>query len=228
MPADRRAAVPARVPPVDVYAVLGVPPDADAAALKAAHRALVRRHHPDLAPPEARADATRRVTAVNVAYGLVRDPAARARYDALRAAAARSPAEDRSRQWDALTRDAGRWAGRWWRQNREPLRRAAGGARRVAAATLGRVLWLLSCIVWAGIGFVAATAGARLLGVDAGFSTATGLIGGGLVGSARGWRRRLALAGVEQPATLPGRYALPLAAAALTAVLAAEAILGGR
>jgi len=57
----------------DPYAVLGLPPDADAVTVKRAYLDLVRRHHPDrLAgiglPPEYVAQAEARLAAVNVAY----------------------------------------------------------------------------------------------------------------------------------------------------------------
>src|SRR5918992_3581423 len=73
-------------PPPDVYAVLGVSPTADQATLKAAHRRLAWEHHPDRVPAAEREAATRRIQQINVAYGLVRTPAARARYDRLRRA----------------------------------------------------------------------------------------------------------------------------------------------
>lgn len=92
---------------VDVYAVLGVPPGATQQDLKAAHRALVRRHHPDLVPPADREAATCRVREVNAAYALVRTGEDRARYDRLRRLrAAREAAADVSYR-------AGRLVGRW-------------------------------------------------------------------------------------------------------------------
>jgi len=108
----------------DAYAALGVTADASQGELKAAHRRAVRRWHPDLAAAPDREAATRRVQEVNVAYGLVRDAAARARYDAARSAPSapvraagrpRSTTAVRSRgEVDALLVAAGRWAGRWW------------------------------------------------------------------------------------------------------------------
>jgi len=109
---------------VDAYAVLGVGPEATQDELRAAHRALVRRHHPDLVPPDQRPEATRRVQEINVAYGLVREPAARERYDevwhlrhaaALTAQASRALGEvDRSAaaRYERLLRRAGQWAAR--------------------------------------------------------------------------------------------------------------------
>ena len=61
----------------DAYAVLGVPADADADAIVAAYRALARRHHPDIA-----GDAqTARMSRINAAFSLLRDPRRRAGYD---------------------------------------------------------------------------------------------------------------------------------------------------
>lgn len=127
---------------VDVYRVLGVQAAATQAELKAAHRALLRRHHPDLVPPAQREAADRRMREINVAYGLVRNREARARYDRLRRMHAARRTAERYReqvddealaaQWDTLARAAGRWAGGW-------MHRSAGLSYR-AGRTLGR--WL--------------------------------------------------------------------------------------
>jgi curved DNA-binding protein CbpA len=114
--------------------VLGVPRTASAERIKAAHRSLVRHHHPDLAAPEERESATRRVQQINVAYGLLRDEAARAAYDrALRDA---DPAIER------LAATAGVWAGRWWERNRAALLQRPPQARLswIAGRAVGRVL----------------------------------------------------------------------------------------
>lgn len=130
---------------VDAYAVLGVSPRATQRELKAAHRTLVARHHPDVVPPEDRPAATRRVQDVNVAYGLVRDQSARAEYDRLRhlhtargaADRLRSRAEeaDLAARWDELATAAGRWAGAWMRRTGGP-----DGLSYRAGRALGR--WL--------------------------------------------------------------------------------------
>lgn len=110
---------------LDAYRVLEVSPDATQAELKAAHRTLVRRHHPDRAAPAQRPAADRLLRDVNVAYGLVRDPDARASYDQLRRVHAARLVADRARggvdlddaelaaRWQALSQAAGRWAGTW-------------------------------------------------------------------------------------------------------------------
>lgn len=99
---------------IDAYAVLEVNPTATTDELKAARRRLARRYHPDLAPTDRRAEATRAVQEVNVAYGLVRDPESRAEYDRIRRAYLAGRAV--SGEWDELARSAGRWAGRQWAQ----------------------------------------------------------------------------------------------------------------
>ncbi len=116
---------------VDAYAVLGVPPDASDAAIKAAYRRRAARRHPDVVPPEQRDAATRRMQELNVAYGLVGRPELRRRYDRLRSMQqARGTIADAEELWLQLLRAAGRWVGEQRRQ---------GGAYRAGYA-LGR--WL--------------------------------------------------------------------------------------
>ena len=64
----------------DYYAVLGVPRDADADAIRKAYRKLARRHHPDVA---AEAGAEARFKEVAEAYATLKDPEKRAAYDQL-------------------------------------------------------------------------------------------------------------------------------------------------
>ena len=65
------------LPSDDLYARLGVPRDASPEAIELAWRALLRRHHPDVAGPEALELAKR----INVAHDWLSDPDLRRRYD---------------------------------------------------------------------------------------------------------------------------------------------------
>lgn len=62
------------------YAVLGVPRDADADAVKKAFRALAKAHHPDRNPGDP--DAERRFKEINRAFEVLSDPERRAAFDA--------------------------------------------------------------------------------------------------------------------------------------------------
>lgn len=127
---------------IDAYEILGVDPGCPQAELKAAHRRLVRAHHPDAAPAAEREAATRAMQRINVAYALVRDPSRRARYDAVRAAqpsgdAPPWPQDPRlATEWEAMVVAAGRWAGRFWQRHRPaPAPSLARGLGR----TVGRM-----------------------------------------------------------------------------------------
>ncbi|GEN81164.1 DnaJ C-terminal domain-containing protein [Actinotalea fermentans] len=68
----------------DFYATLGVPKNADAAAIKKAYRKLARELHPDTNPDAAAED---RFKEVGEAYAVLSDPEQRQQYDAIRAMA---------------------------------------------------------------------------------------------------------------------------------------------
>lgn len=72
---------------MDPYEILGVEPGADLATIRARYLDLVRRHHPDLFPPdsEARRRAESTMATVNAAWSELADPVRRARLDADRA-----------------------------------------------------------------------------------------------------------------------------------------------
>ena len=53
------------------YRTLGVKPGAPVGEIRAAYKKLMRQHHPDLASPEDRAEATRKTAKINAAYDLV-------------------------------------------------------------------------------------------------------------------------------------------------------------
>ena len=70
-------------PSKDHYAILGILPDAEAVVVIAAYRALASLCHPDRWKGNV-AEATRRMADINVAYGVLSDPAKRKAYDATR------------------------------------------------------------------------------------------------------------------------------------------------
>ena len=82
------------LPADDLYARLELPIDASAEAIEIAWRALLKRHHPDIAGPAAVEVAKR----INVAHDWLSDPVLRERYDRERHPRARrgSGAADRS------------------------------------------------------------------------------------------------------------------------------------
>ena len=71
------------VPDADLYARLEVGPEASPEAIELAWRALLRKHHPDVAGDSA--DALELAKRINVAHDWLSDPDLRARYDAERA-----------------------------------------------------------------------------------------------------------------------------------------------
>ena len=63
----------------DYYEVLGVPKDADEAALKKAYRVLAKKYHPDANPGDKEAEA--KVKEASEAYSVLSDPEKRRKYD---------------------------------------------------------------------------------------------------------------------------------------------------
>lgn len=63
----------------DYYEVLGVPKDADDAALKKAYRVLAKKYHPDTNPGDAEAEA--KFKEASEAYAILSDPQKRQQYD---------------------------------------------------------------------------------------------------------------------------------------------------
>lgn len=136
---------------VDAYEILGVDPGCSQAELKAAHRRLVRRHHPDVAAPAQREEATRALQRINTAYALVRDPRQRARYDAVRRVNSLTGSvpwnrdADLAAEWEALIVAAGRWAARFQQRYGRPsapdlahrLGRAVGSLTHQRRSTRG-------------------------------------------------------------------------------------------
>lgn len=77
----------------DYYKVLGVPKDADQAAVKKAYRRLARKHHPDF--NKGNPESERKFKEINEAYQVLGDPDKRKRYDQLGA------------NWDSFGRTGG-------------------------------------------------------------------------------------------------------------------------
>ena len=67
----------------DFYAILGVPQDADDAAIKKAYRKLAREWHPDAKPGDAAAE--QKFKGIGEAYAVLSDPEQRGQYDGVRA-----------------------------------------------------------------------------------------------------------------------------------------------
>lgn len=65
----------------DYYAILGVAPDAEPAAIKQAYRRLARKYHPDVSKEP---DAEAQFKALGEAYEVLKDPSKRQSYDQLR------------------------------------------------------------------------------------------------------------------------------------------------
>jgi len=65
---------------MDPYKVLQVDPEAEDEVIQAAYRRLAQKYHPDVAGP----DGVARMTSINAAWELLRDPARRAAHDRLR------------------------------------------------------------------------------------------------------------------------------------------------
>ncbi len=73
--------------PSDPYKVLQVDPEAEDEVIQAAYRRLAQKYHPDVAGPVG----AERMTAINAAWALLRDPAQRAALDRERRAAPERP-----------------------------------------------------------------------------------------------------------------------------------------
>src|ERR1700710_1297947 len=88
------------------YDVLGVPRDADQAAIRRAYRALAKKHHPDLNTGDKVAEAT--FKAVSAANDLLSDPDKRAAFDRGEIDAEGQPRPERPHYRDFAEGAAGR------------------------------------------------------------------------------------------------------------------------
>lgn len=116
----RRGRSPVPEPP-DHYKVLQVDPEAEDEVIQAAYRRLAQKYHPDVAPDEA---AAARMTAINAAWAVLRDPTTRAEYDADRAAAALRASSGASRRTHDASRRTTSRPPRYAAAYQPPLRRA--------------------------------------------------------------------------------------------------------
>jgi curved DNA-binding protein CbpA len=76
---------------LDPYKTLQVDPEAEDEVIQAAYRRLARKYHPDVAPG---AEAAARMAAINAAWELIGEPAARAAFDRQRAGASTAPSSN--------------------------------------------------------------------------------------------------------------------------------------
>ena len=65
----------------DYYSILGVARTATAEELKKAHHRLARKYHPDLQPPEKKAEASKKFNEMQAAYDVLSDETNRKKYD---------------------------------------------------------------------------------------------------------------------------------------------------
>jgi len=128
------------------YELLGLTPGASAAELRQAFRRLSKRYHPDTTtlPPSQAAEAFGRL---QIAYGVLSDPAARSRYDAiLQAASAAYPPQPQG--WSASAPGHGGRSGEAPRA--VGVRRALSGGEWFALLLLGVAL-VLSLVLGIGV-----------------------------------------------------------------------------
>lgn len=136
----------------DHYAVLGVPPTATIAEIRAAHHRLALDLHPDrhgASDATARAAAAARMAEVNAAAGVLSDPVQRARYDAHRRAGTSAPSAPR----------AARPAGTVGVSGPAPVGAHVGPGSAPTALLAGSLPWVVLVAVLLGIFVFTAFAG---------------------------------------------------------------------
>jgi curved DNA-binding protein CbpA len=120
------------------YKVLQVDPEAEDEVIHAAYRRLARKYHPDVASD---LEAAARMTAINAAWAVLRDPASRARYDVENRRLAASgqappapPAAATPPRHDSTAPPRDRDPREVWGADRVPSANDAGGGMGGAAA----------------------------------------------------------------------------------------------
>ena len=83
---------------MDHYETLQVSRAAEPEVIEKAYRVLALKYHPDRAPEQGRAQATRRFQSITEAYRVLSDPARRAAYD-------RTLPDDDARAWERFMDD---------------------------------------------------------------------------------------------------------------------------
>lgn len=160
------------------YEVLGIDERAPATEVRQAYVRLARRHHPDFfssSDGATRAEAERRMRAINEAWDVLGDARRRLDYDRAQGIVAGTGAgqEDHGfRPFDTAEEDV---------DPRdlpdEPYRRDAGGDGRLARiATLAPVLAFVAAVVLAAVGLVIRSTGLLALGVASFLAACLGFV----------------------------------------------------
>ena len=160
------------------YEVLGIDERAAAVEIRQAYVRLARRHHPDFfssADGATRAEAERRMQAINEAWDVLGDARRRLAYDRARGIVARPGADHEPRGFrpfdtgeeDVDPRDL----------PDEPYHRGAGAGGPLARiATLAPVLAFVAAVVLATVGLVIQSAGFLALGVASFLAACLGFV----------------------------------------------------
>jgi curved DNA-binding protein CbpA len=125
---------------IDPYKILQVDTEAEDEVIQAAYRRLARKYHPDLATAP---EAASRMAAINAAWELIGDAAARQRFDLERAARSAAPppaagTPDRTGAAGGTTAGAGQGAGANQGQGATPGRTGSAGGPVPPPETVSR------------------------------------------------------------------------------------------
>ena len=128
----------------NIYAILGIAPDADAATVKTAYLAAARAIHPDTLKSD---DATALMQKLNRVYDFLSDPARRAKYDAKQKAKIESSpspekADNAADTWHDIQNAKADAELRAWRARQE-----AGRYRRQRHKRAVIFFWYVLCVV---------------------------------------------------------------------------------